>query len=254
MNRILIFALLLFVLSLTGNCFAGTWTRVNGCGQETASVATANCVVTGTSVGDFMLVGIDCGTTSTTATVTVSDTANTFTVRTGGTNGFAWNGTADRAWSYTSVLTTGGSRTVTVTASLTCTFHDIWVDVWHNTAGVSTINTPATASGTNLLPTVNITSVGSNDLIVGFFSTTGTALAAGSGYTLGANGNAASVAMGNEYKLGAAAGTQTVNGTLTGATTWGVHAISVQEVSNVTPFVTSTTGGISTISGSATVK
>jgi hypothetical protein len=224
MKRIM-FVFLLFVAS---NCMAGTWTRVNGCGAEVTNTNTQNCVVTGTSVGDFMFVGADCNVVGT-QTVAIDDTANTFNVLTGGTNGITSSN--DHSWTYTSVLTSGGSRTVTVTfTGNTCNFNDLWVDVFHNTNGVSTINTAATATGTDQSPTVNITSVGSNDLVVAFIGTSGVTIAAGTNYTLGANGNASSVAMGNEYRLGVTAGSQTVNGTLTGSTNWAIHAVSIKEV------------------------
>lgn len=223
------FSLILLAIGLgvATPSFAGTWTHVTGCGQETTSTLTHSCSVT-VNAGDLIFVGADCGGSSAGETASVSDGGDTFTARLGGTNGIA-NGT-DHSWAFTAVPASGGAKTVTLTfAGNTCSFHEEWIDVFRDTNGVGTFNTGASATGTSTGPTVSVTSVGSNDLIIGWVNSTDSSISAGAGYTLGSNGNSVGSSLGNEYQLGSTAGAHTFNATTGSSAAWIVLAITVQE-------------------------
>lgn len=131
---------------------------------------------------------------------------------------------------YSAPNAAAGATTVTASFTITCrcAIH-LFEFAGAATASPADANNDATGNGTN--PTLSVTTVGANDLIIGAVNTYDNAwtITAGTNFTLQSNQTTGSMSTGAEYWLDAgAAGAKTVGFTVAGGTGgyWSMAAVA----------------------------
>ncbi len=171
--------------------------------------------LSGVTTGDAIFVGIVTSGSSTTIS-TVSDGTNSYS-RVSGRNFLAGAGGTE-IWAAYNV--TGGNLTVTVTASASVQI-GVVLDEWSSVVTSSAFDVQSTSTGTSTaLNSGSATTNQASEAIVGMFSTAGTGLTAGTGYTMRKTGTTTSYQFGLEDEQVSSAGSYSAAATINSSQTW----------------------------------